>query len=67
MEGAGPEKHIKLTTCSTEYRIGTEYRIQNTAAAKFMYITLPMYLFFIWRLDLAKPLLGPLKGVGPVY
>ncbi len=47
MEGLVPENHIKLTTCTTEYRI------QNKAAAKFMYIKLPpMYLFFIWRFDL---------------
>ncbi len=32
LEGVGPENHIKLTTCSTENRI------QNTAAAKLMYI-----------------------------
>ncbi len=43
LDGVGPENHIKLTTYSTEYRI------QNTPAAKLMYIKLPMYLFFIWR------------------
>ncbi len=43
-----PKNHIKLTTCSTEYRIqNTEYRPQNTAAAKLTDIKLPMYLFFI--------------------
>jgi hypothetical protein len=42
----GPENRIKLTTYSTEYRI------QNTPAAKLVYIKLPMYLFFIWRFDL---------------
>ncbi len=46
LEGVGPENHIKLATCSTEYRI------QNTPEAKLMNIKLPMYLFFIWRLDL---------------
>jgi hypothetical protein len=46
LEGVGPENHIKLTTCNTEYRI------QVTPAAKLMNIKLPMYLFFIWRLDL---------------
>jgi len=35
-----------------------------------MYIKLPIYLFFIWHLDLmilmwSHPLLGPLEGVGP--
>jgi hypothetical protein len=35
-----------------------------------MYIKLPMYLFFIWRLDFMilmreNPLLGPLEAVGP--
>jgi hypothetical protein len=39
-------------------------------AQKLMYIKLPIYLFFIWRLDLmilmwANPLLRPLEGVGP--
>jgi hypothetical protein len=38
----GPENHIQLTTYSIEYRI------QNTPAAKLLYIKLPMYLFFIW-------------------
>jgi hypothetical protein len=42
LEGVGPENHIKLTTCSIEYRI------QDTAAAKLIYIKLPMYLFIIW-------------------
>jgi hypothetical protein len=37
---------------------------------KLMYIKLPMYLFFIWHLELiflmgANPLLGPLEGLGP--
>jgi hypothetical protein len=37
---------------------------------KLMHIKLPMYLFFIWRLELiilmgANPLLGPLEGMGP--
>jgi hypothetical protein len=40
LEGVVPENHIKLTKCTTEYRI------QNKAAAKFIYIKLPpMYLF----------------------
>jgi hypothetical protein len=30
--GVDPENHIKLATCSTEYRI------KNTAAAKLMHI-----------------------------
>jgi hypothetical protein len=35
-----------------------------------MYIKLPMYLLFIWRLDIMiligeNPLLGPLEGLGP--
>jgi hypothetical protein len=39
-------------------------------ALKLMYIKLPMYLFFIWRLDLlvlmrANPVLRPLEWVGP--
>ncbi len=64
LDGVGPENHIKLTKYSTEYRI------QNTPAAKLMYIKLTIYLFFIWRLDFiilmgANPLLGPLEGVGP--
>jgi hypothetical protein len=49
LEGVGPENHIKLTTCSTEYRI------KNTEAAttaKLMYIKLPMYLFFNMALAL---------------
>jgi hypothetical protein len=46
LEGVGPENHIKLATCSTEYRK------QNTLAEKLMNIKLPMYRFFIWRLDL---------------
>ena len=46
LEGEGPVNHIKLTTYNTEYRI------QNTAAAKLMCIKLPMYLFYIWRFDL---------------
>jgi hypothetical protein len=41
----GPGNDIKLTT--------VQYRIQSTAAAKFLYIKLPMYLFFIWALGLA--------------
>ncbi len=46
-KGLCPKNHIKLTTCSTEYRIqNTEYRPQNTATAKLTYIKLPMYLFF---------------------
>ncbi len=62
MEGVGPENHIKLATCSTEYRI------QKTAAANLMYI--PMYLFFNMALGLndydgGNPLLGPLEGICP--
>ncbi len=32
-----------------------------------MYMKLPMYLFFIWRVDLmmANPLFEPMEGVGP--
>jgi hypothetical protein len=59
----GPENHIKLITYSTEYRIqNTEY-----TCSKLVYIKLPMYLFFIWRLDLMI-LMGaitwPLERVG---
>jgi hypothetical protein len=37
---------------------------------KLMYIKLPMYLLFTWRLELiilmvAHPLLGSLEGMGP--
>jgi hypothetical protein len=44
-----------------------KFRKQNT---KVMYIKLPMYLFFIWLLDVTilmreNPFRGPLKGVGP--
>jgi hypothetical protein len=52
LKGVASENHIKLTTCSTEYRI------QTTAAAKLMCIKLPMYLLFIWCLDLMA-FLGP--------
>jgi hypothetical protein len=57
----GPENHIQLTTYSIEYRI------QNTPAAKLVYIKLPMYLFFYMDLMIlmgTSPLLGPLEGVG---
>jgi hypothetical protein len=64
MEGVGPENNIKLKTI--------QYRIQNTAATKLMYIKLNYHCtcFFIWRLDFvifmkANSLLGPLEGVGP--
>jgi hypothetical protein len=63
LEGVGPENHIKTHNM--------QYRIQNTetAAAKLMYIKLPVYLFFILRLDSmilmgANPVLGSLEGVG---
>jgi hypothetical protein len=58
LEGVGPENHIKLATCTTEYRI------QNTAAAKLMYIKLPMYLFFIWRFDLMNLMGGQIHYLG---
>jgi hypothetical protein len=68
------QQNIKLTTYSSEYRIqnrecgklNTENRIQ-----KLMYIKLPMFLFFIWRLDLdlifmrANPFQETLEGVDP--
>ncbi len=66
LEGVGSENHIKLTTCSTEYRI------QNTAAAKLK--KLPMYLFFYmalghnglfgpkWHLLRFLPFQGPKKS-----
>ncbi len=68
----GPWKSHKTHNIqySTVNRIrNTENRIPGTAAAKLMYIKLPMYLFFIWRLDLmivmgANPFREPLEG-GP--
>ncbi len=56
LDGVGPENHIKLPTCSTEYKIqNIEYRMHDTKysyAAKLMYIKLPMYTCFLWCLDL---------------
>ncbi len=46
LEGVGPENLIRLQTYSTEYRI------QNTPAAKRMYIKLPKYLLFYMALGL---------------
>jgi hypothetical protein len=44
----GPENHIKITKCITEYRIqNTEYN-----CCKLMCIKLPMYLFFSMVLGL---------------
>jgi hypothetical protein len=57
-EGVGPKKshkthNIQYSKQNTEYRMqNTEYSILGTAAAKLMYIKLPMYLFSIWPLDL---------------
>ncbi len=48
----------------------SQHEVQNTPGAKLVYLKLPIYLFFIWRLDLMifigeNPLLDPLEGVGP--
>jgi hypothetical protein len=44
LEGMGPGKSHK--TNNMQYRMqNIEYRILNTAAAKLMYIKLPMYLW----------------------
>ncbi len=65
LEGVGPENHIKLTTYSAEYRI------QNTPAAKLVYIKfrcilVPVFYMALGLNDLmgANPLLGPLEGAG---
>jgi hypothetical protein len=59
MEGVGPENHIKLTTCSTEYRNSCS----QTHVHKITEVS-----FFILRWDSmilmgANPVLGTLEGV----
>ncbi len=69
--GGGPLEGVGTKTHNIQYRKqNTEYRMQNTSAAKLMYIILPMYLFFVWRLDLMilmgeNIFRGPLEEVGP--
>ncbi len=57
-------------------RFSLQNRMQNLRSnnhknkQQTLYIKLPMYLFFIWCLDVmilmrANPLQGPLEGVGP--
>jgi hypothetical protein len=58
LKGVGPENHMKLTACSTEYRI------QNTAATKNNVHKITKVPGFFWRSDFmiligANPLLGP--------
>jgi hypothetical protein len=54
----GPENHIKLTTCSKEYRKKqntiTEYSFNKTHVHKTTDVPVYQYIypFFIWRLDL---------------
>jgi hypothetical protein len=48
---------LQQNPCTQTHTNSTEYRIQ-----KLMYIKLPMYLFFKWRLDLTLSL----TGVGPI-
>jgi hypothetical protein len=55
LDGVGPKNHIKVIKLTT---FRTEYRKLNTAAAKLMYIKLPMSRFFMWKNFFRGPLAG---------
>jgi hypothetical protein len=56
--GGGPKEEVGAESHNIQYRI------QNTAAAKLVYIKLPMYLDLIILIG-ANPLIGQLEGIGP--